>query len=227
MTPPSKPSSYRKALAYFRERMKRPLLKKDFEKLDAEAKLRAGTVARVAHLSLISGVYQDALKALQTGESFGSFKKRVQDKLTRAWGQDRPWHIETIFRQNIQTAYAQGRYQELIHPDTLALRPFWKYVSVMDSRTTLICGPLNGTVLPARHSWFHSHWPPLHFNCRSAVVSLSPEQAKRLGLSHHPPTVKPAEGFGAVKGVSKPEAVERGMEDRYPPELVKAYRRKR
>lgn len=66
----------------------------------------------------------------------------------------------------------------------------------MDADTTEVCLAAHGTVLPADDSWWDEHAPPLHFNCRSTVETLSPEEAEEHGITENPTELKAQEGFG-------------------------------
>lgn len=115
----------------------------------------------------------------------------------RHWGAPNAARLETIFRTNVQAAYNAGRFAELSRPAMRAVRPFWKYVAILDGRTTATCAPLQGTVRPHDDDFWRTHWPPLHFNCRSTVVSLSRAEAARAGgATPVPKAAAPGEGFG-------------------------------
>ena len=53
-------------------------------------------------------------------------------------------------REELQTAFAQGRREILSLDFYRAAYPFWRYNSVLDDRTTEGCRELNGLVLPAK-----------------------------------------------------------------------------
>lgn len=48
----------------------------------------------------------------------------------------------------------------------------FRHVSILDERTTEICNHADGTTLAADHPYWLTHWPPLHWNCRSVVVPM-------------------------------------------------------
>jgi SPP1 gp7 family putative phage head morphogenesis protein len=50
--------------------------------------------------------------------------------------------------------------------------PLLQFDAVIDGRTTEICRPLNGTILPINHPFWKRFYPPNHFNCRSTVRQL-------------------------------------------------------
>jgi SPP1 gp7 family putative phage head morphogenesis protein len=183
-----------KAVAWFRERV--PLTSAEWAKLTEEAQARAFTVANVAQLDVVADVWRALDEAIAGGTTFADFKAAVGDKLAAEWGGEDATRLETIFRTNVQLAYNAGRYDQQTDPAVLEARPFWRYSAVLDSRTSRICGPLHGTTLPADHSWWSHHQPPLHFNCRSTIVSLTPDQAQSFGIATDAPDVEPQDGFG-------------------------------
>jgi hypothetical protein len=83
------------------------------------------------------------------------------------------------------------------------LRPFWEFSATMDSRTSEICRPLDGTILKADDPFWKSHNPPLHHACRSTVISLTRKQAEARGVAAAAPSSAPADGFGGAPGVDE------------------------
>jgi SPP1 gp7 family putative phage head morphogenesis protein len=209
------------AVKWFRNRV--PMTKDKWLKLDRRAREKAFTVANVAQLDLVADIHKALTKAIAKGETLEAFKKRVAGELTRAWGEERPWHVETIFRTNVQLAYSRGRDVQQRSQGSLAARPYWLFSAILDDRTTAhICRPAHGTLLPADHKWWSTHTPPLHHRCRSLKRAITTEQAEELGITKRPPKLSAATGFGVVEKVAwQPDLSE------YPAELVKKYRRKR
>ena len=192
---PADPSRWRGARAWFQTR--RPVLRESAAQTERDARLRAFRVAGITSVNLITEVHQAIDDAIANGETLDEFKKRVGAKLAEAWGAPNARRVETIFRTNVQSAYNAGRYAEMTRPAVLAVRPFWKFVAILDERTTGTCSPLNGTIVRHDDAFWRTHFPPLHFNCRSTVVSLSRGEAERAGGAKKPPDAKaPAEGFG-------------------------------
>lgn len=50
--------------------------------------------------------------------------------------------------------------------------PLLQFDAVIDNRTTEICRPLDGTILPVDHPFWRRFYPPNHYNCRSTVRQL-------------------------------------------------------
>lgn len=221
--PPPKIEANKDAIRWFRAKV--PVTKRKWRNLDAKAREHAFTVAGIAKLDLIGSVMKDVLRALKRGESMGDFKKRVSAKLTRAWKEERPYHVELIYRNAVQSAYSHGREAELRSPEVLSDHPYWMHSSIMDSRTTeLICRPLNGLVLPAEHPYWKTHTPPLHHGCRSIKRALTVQQAQRRGIATQPPKVE-REGENADFGRADPLKWKPDL-SAYPQALAREYRRK-
>lgn len=212
---------FHEAVDWFRERV--PMSEKQFGKLSGKAQARAFTVAGVAELNVVKAVWKAIDAAVEKGETFERFKKRVGSRLSKAWGPiDNPIaRMETVFRNNVQAAYNAGRIRQLRDPDLLEALPFWRFVIILDSRTTrVICRPLADTVLPANSPWFRTRVPPLHHRCRSTIVGISKRAADRVGVTQKAPRQRGASGFGLIEDDYFPDL------KRAPAPLVKVFKRK-
>jgi hypothetical protein len=158
-----------------------------FYQLAAEARVRAFTVSRVTSLQILNDIHAEILKVLKEGKTLKEFQEAFDDLLF-AKGLDplHPFHIETVFRTNIQTSYQVGRYQGQM--ERTELRPYWIYNAIDDSRTTPLCYELGGYGGKPAACYRHDHpfwdkfYPPNHFNCRSAVDDLSEEDLEEEGI---------------------------------------------
>jgi len=212
--PPAR--NFREAVKWFRARV--PITKEKWIEMGEAAQAKGFTIAGVAQLELVADVFKDLVKSLEKGEALDDFKKRVSAKLETAWGEDRPWHVENIFRTNLQRAYSHARHEQMSQPAVLRDRPFWRYSATIDQRTTEICRRIHGTVLPADDPWWRTHIPPLHFKCRGAKMALTREQAEALGIAAAAPNVDAMEGFGLLDEWEPDLSA-------MPAPLVKTYRR--
>lgn len=218
--PPSKPDQFKQALEWFREKKKNPLRRPEFDLLSSRARLKASTIADVTNLELISSVYREMEKAIAKGTTFAEFKKKVAAKLAEEWGENRPWHVANIFRTNTQAAYGQGRWLEFNRPETRLARPYFRYSAILDARTSDICRRLHGTTLHAAHPFWKRSWPPVHFQCRSLVHSLTEKEAQRHGIDQRAPPVAPQDGFGAAEATTWVPNM-----SKFPPGLARGYKR--
>ena len=187
-------NSFPEAVAWFRERV--PMTAVQFAEVTEHARRKAFKVAGVSQLEVVTEAWAALDAAIDEGTDLRAFVAAVGDQLEAAWGRPNGPRLENIFRTNVQSAYGAGRMTMQDDPAIREARPFRRFVAVLDSRTSQICGPLNGTVLPSDDSFWLTRNPPLHFQCRSTVITLTPEQAEEFGVADKAPDVEPLEGFG-------------------------------
>lgn len=191
----------------------------EYRALEDRARRKAFTVAGVMDLNLLNDAYKAIDKAVAEGATFADFQKEIGPKLEKTWGGKDSSRLSTIFQTNVQSAYSAGRWRQLTDPDVLAERPIWQFDAVLDGRVSAICKSLDGTTLPADDPFWETHHPPLHFRCRSGIISLTETEATARGLTATPPKTPAASGFGLApnKGEWEPKL------ETYPPELRAAY----
>ncbi len=160
-------------------------------------------VAGISQLSVLQDVLESLQVSVANGTSFADFKKEVRPALEAQWKgtvKNPPARIETIFRTNVQTAYNRGAHAQRTDPAVVEARPFWQFRATDDDRTSEICEPLDGVILPANDPFWADHTPPLHYNCRSQIVTLDPEEVAEEVANgtgrEEAPAVAPQEGFG-------------------------------
>lgn len=157
----------------------------------------AFTVAKMMDVDLLRDVRAAVDKALADGQTFEQFREGIEGRLVEAgwWGKGEmvdpgtgetklvqmgsPRRLRTIFRVNLQTAYAAGHWQQI--QETKADAPFLMYDAVDDSATREEHAQWDGTVLPVDDPWWSTHMPPNGWNCRCSVVQVSRGQAEELG----------------------------------------------
>jgi hypothetical protein len=197
------PLKYESAIRALRRRV--PMTDDEFEKLAEEEREFAFTAAGVAELDLVADVFVAVERAVRDGTTVEQFKEDVGEKLARSWGGEDEGRLDNIFRTNVMTSYNGGWYEESTAPAVLEERPYWAFEGIEDSATTEdICLPIikAAVVLPADHPWWQTHYPPLHYKCRSRTRSLTRQQAEREGITENPPTVRVLPGFGKAPSVS-------------------------
>lgn len=185
------------ATAFFRAKGLRATF--SYADMVGEAHDHAFTVAKMMDLDLLAQVRTSLDEALAAGTPFGEWKQQIEPLLKKGgWWGEQPlrdpatgatvraqlgsaWRVETIFRTNMQQAYAVEAWRGIEEGAELA--PFLMYDAVDDLRTRPEHRAWDGTVLRWDHPWFKSHFPPCGFNCRCGVVQLSPDDLQAMGLS--------------------------------------------
>jgi SPP1 gp7 family putative phage head morphogenesis protein len=192
---PDDPVQFEEAIRAIRARV--PMTDEEFDQLVESEREFAFTVAGVAELDLVADVYERVETAVREGTPFEEFQDQVGPDLEETWGGEQPGRVENIFRTNVMGAYSAGRYEAATAPDVLEERPYWRFDGIKDDRQTEICRACNGVILPADHPWWRTHYPGLHFGCRSIVTTLTKAQAEKQGITADPPSIMPEAGFGA------------------------------
>ena len=127
----AKPVQPGAAIAFWQSRA--AMMRADAATLEEGARWRAFFVTGLAQQSMVQDV-KDALgAALESGETFRDFKARIADVVAaQNWQGDR---IETIFRNNMQTAYMAGRWTKA--QSSIKARPYGMYMT----GATTTCAP--------------------------------------------------------------------------------------
>lgn len=166
-----------------------------YGKTAGNAKVQSISIAGLTQLEHVKFVIDQVRSTLAKGGTFQDFQKAVK---ANTLGIDLPKHrLDNIFRTNIQSAYAGGKYQQI--QSNKALRPYQMYDAVNDSRTRPTHLAMDNTILPVDHPWWQGHTPPCGYRCRCTVIALTTKQAQARGISSNPPDVEADdEGFGNV-----------------------------
>lgn len=156
------------AIDYFSR--KQILTKKEFNALTRQAKAGAFYVAGVYKEDVLNAFHQEIQDALESGQSRQQTVKGFKEILEGAGHKELGnFHLETVFRANMQTSYGVGRRRAM--EEVAEDLPFWEYVAVNDDRTRPTHKALDGIVYPANHEFWDEHYPPWDFNCRCSVIA--------------------------------------------------------
>lgn len=157
------------------------------------------TVAKMMDVDLLRDVRDAVDKALAEGQTLEQFRKGIEPLLRdRGWwgrkemadpltGEIRevqlgsPRRLRTIFRTNMQAAYAAGDWGQIV--DNAGSAPFLMYDAVDDNLTRPQHRAWDGTVLRYDDPWWDTHRPPNGWNCRCSVIQLSADEALARGLA--------------------------------------------
>ena len=171
----------------------------DYRDLIGAEHARAFTVAKMMDADLLATVKESLDEALANGTPFQEWadgitpllqakgwwgRQQVTDPLTGETivaGLGSPSRLQTIYRTNMQSAYAAGAWDAIEANADLA--PFLLYDAIDDHRTREDHAAWDGTVLPIAHEWWKTHYPPNGWNCRCSVIQLSEEELADLGMA--------------------------------------------
>lgn len=99
------------------------------------------------------------------------------------------WRSEVIYKTNMRTSYAAGRWKQLTDPQMLQEMPYWRYVhsdSVIHPRPLHLSW--NGLILPADSPWWLTHFPPNGWGCQCSVHAVSARQMREKYGKEKPDT---------------------------------------
>jgi len=158
----------------------------------AGARRIAWTVSGLAGLSQIRAVLDSLNAAQAAGVGMGEWKKTL-----KPLDLGLPRHrLELIWRMHAQTAYNAGHWRNF--NEQARRRPWLMYSAIDDDRTRPAHRALDGHIAPVYDTFWKTHSPPLGFNCRCSLISLTTAQAEARGLnrqSFEKPRVQADEGF--------------------------------
>jgi SPP1 gp7 family putative phage head morphogenesis protein len=197
------PLPFDEAIAYWADKV--PLTADELAGVATAVKAKAFTVARVSSMDIIEDLHKAVGKALTDGETLADFAGRLDEIMaTRGWDGLAPWHMETVFRNNIQTAYSVGRYDQMV--GSKKSFPYWEYDAVNDSDTRPTHGALDGKIFPADHTFWDTWYPPNGHRCRCGVNPVHRYVAEEEGLTIETkdPTGGLIEPIDPVSGVRMP-----------------------
>jgi len=181
-----------KAVEYFEK--KGIAISKDWKEALKNCRKEAFTITKVKSLDILNDFKKMLLKALKEGMSIQDFRKQSKEMLeVKGWrgkkisdvpGQEKidcPWRLNLIYRQNMQTAYSDGRWQNA--QATQQTFPYIQMLSTIDKVTTKQCIGMNMLVMSIADSQIKYFLPPSHFHCRRRFRILNNTILKRRGYT--------------------------------------------
>ena len=166
------------AINYFKAKGLKPTF--SYADMMDEAHDHAFTVAKMMDVDMLGQIRASLDAAMANGTSFKAWTDQITPILQSGgwWGRKEvldpltgqvivaqlgsPWRLETIFRTNMQTAYAAGAWQEIVANAETA--PLLMYDAVDDDRTRPLHASWDQRVAPVTSQWWLTHYPPNGYN---------------------------------------------------------------
>ncbi len=171
---------------FFQQKLNLPTER--FDDILKDAHDRAFVVAGAMKADLLNDLRQAVDRSIAEGKSIQWFRKEFDNIVAKhgwtGWTGEgtkagRDWRTRVIYRTNLSTSYAAGRWQQLNDPDLLKRRPYWKYIH---NDTVQHPRPLHqswsGMVLKHDDPFWQTHFPPNGWGCRCRVTSVSTSEYK-------------------------------------------------
>jgi len=137
-------------------------------------------ISKTESIPLIETAQEAVARAIEQGTTLEDFRKTMREAYRRLGVTPLdPFHVETVFRTNIQSAYQVGRWQEMRDPDVMKALPYWQYRAIMDSRVRPAHAAMNGFIARGDDPVWMTWYPPRGFNCRCTVSAITRQEAAR------------------------------------------------
>jgi SPP1 gp7 family putative phage head morphogenesis protein len=172
----------REAMKFFQDKIIMPA--KKFYALEAWARARAFTVSYVTKAEVLNDIYNAVDDAISQGTTLQDFRDSLKSIAeNRGWTGTTPWHEENVFRTNIQTSYAKGKWDQW---ETVGDKFYGTYSSIADDRRCEVCEmiaeKMAGKVYSINHPIWNIYYVPQHFQCRDTIILIHKDQVEAMGL---------------------------------------------
>jgi len=184
-------------LNFFEQKLNLPTAR--WDDIMRSAHDRAFIVAGAANADLLNDLHAAVRNAIKNGTGIDVFQKEFDALVKKngwtGWtGEEtkagQAWRAMVIYKTNLSTSYAAGRWKQLNDPGLLSLRPYWKYVH---SDSVLHPRPLHlswdGIVLPHDHPFWLTHFCPNGWGCECRVTAVDAAEyakAQKAGKDEPP-----------------------------------------
>lgn len=144
---------------------------------------RAFMVAGALKADLQRDLFRAVQKAVEGG-GLQAFRKDFQAAVAKqgwtGWTGEgtkagEAWRTRVIYQTNVATSYAAGRRKQLLDPELLARRPYWRYVHsdrAAHPRPHHKAWGSSRLTLRHDHPFWDTHFPPNGWGCGCRVVSV-------------------------------------------------------
>jgi hypothetical protein len=108
-------------------------------------------------------------KALAEGTTIADFRQKFDEIIQKTGWQykgGRGWRTSVIFNTNLTVAYQIGHYQQMLDPDVIKARPYFRYVGSSSREKRPEHMAWYNLVLTADDPFWDTHYPPNGWGCK-------------------------------------------------------------
>ncbi|MCQ2090332.1 MAG: phage head morphogenesis protein [Fibrobacter sp.] len=182
-----------KAIDYFNKKVALgPRKHWDWTDTMRQAHDRVFVVAKATSIDLVKDIQSELSKSLQEGIPYQDFANNIIPKLKeRGWwgsidaenkdqGIVKPIKVDhrrlrNIYNTNVKTAYAAGRYEQMM--DETDIAPYWRYVAVPkgagNKNPRVEHAALHNLVFRYDDPFWQTHYAPNGWGCHCTVVNMT------------------------------------------------------
>lgn len=198
------PVPFREAIASLLDREPR-LVQSGADRDAAQAHQRSVgfELARSMSLEVTERVQAEVARGMREGRTRDQIVRAILAAPGREEASDRVrgWtaaYADTVWRTNVATAHAAGRFRQLANPAIAAVIGGLRYVAVMDSDTRPNHAAMNDVIARADDPIWERHSPPQGWNCRCSLELVPADEMRRVPARVRVPAgAGPDPGFGS------------------------------
>lgn len=145
---------------------------------------RVVAFAKAADQAVTERVQQLLVKALREGVGEGEAAREIRTTVERVRQETEPWsdaYARMAFRTNVNTAVTAGRFRQAQDQDIRDIVPCFRFDAVGDGDTRHNHLAANGLIFRSDNPVWNKIAPPLGYNCRCQVSSVSVPMLRRAG----------------------------------------------
>lgn len=172
---------FSEAIDFFRQKVNLPT--ETWRDLQGGMHSRAFVIAGAQKNQLLTDIRTAVDKAISDGTTLAEFRKSFDKTVQKhGWNYNggKKWRTAVIYNTNLRTAFSAGNWAQ--SQKTLKNRPNLRYIAGLSENPRKSHLEWNGKILPAKHPWWATHYPPNGWGCKCKVVSVSNREMKRDGL---------------------------------------------
>ena len=141
-------------------------------------------VAHVEEQALLDLMKERLTKALSEGTTFVDFQDGLEE-IFKAHGVTplNPSHLNTVFSQNLSTAYEAGHYIQARRPELAEAFPLYQYNTMQDLEVRPSHRAMDGYTASRNDPIWDIWWPPAGFGCRCEVDLLHQMEIEEEGIA--------------------------------------------
>jgi hypothetical protein len=204
-------------LRYFREKKLKPSF--SYKDVWGEEHANAFTVAKSAGFDVLADVRAAVDAAIADGETFESFKAKLEPTLRAKgwWGRKvvidpktqekivaqlgSPRRLKVIYESNLRAARAAGQWERAQR--TKRGLPYFLYGLGPSENHRPHHESKKGLVLPVDHPFWDAWYPPNGWGCKCWLRQITRREAERLGGVSGDPDVENYEFFNGRRGTTE------------------------
>lgn len=174
-------------IAFFRNKLGNLVPTRRWDDMLREAHDSGFMVAGAVEADLLSDLAAAVDKSIAEGGTLQEFERDFRDIVRRnGWSgwtgqgtkRGEAWRMRTIYRANMRTSYAAGRYAQLVAGNF----KYWVYFHGGSQEPRIEHLGWNGIALSPDHPFWKTHYPPSDWGCSCYVSGTNTEAGiRRLG----------------------------------------------